>query len=188
MGKLSVKHSSTTLGNIGQGSSTVFGHGVYTTNAGARPSAGTELTIKQQASTGDELNVGDIVKYVNICIEAGNRGIQPDSDDDNGWLEYGLMWENQGVTGPVTTSLGTQTLGDTLVKQYRGDCLWTGCMPIGSEQPNAVDLKIKLPKKASRIVVGSRLVLFVHFRSVNSTDLRSDSLRVLISSMFKSYS
>ncbi len=86
------------------------------------------------------------------------------------------------------TNLGTQSLQDTANKQYRNNCLLTGCFPVGTNQSNSTDLKIKVPPKWTKLKVGSILICFVYFRSMNSVDVRTDSHRLVVSSIFKAYS
>ena len=189
MGKVATKHSSTIVNVTGQGSVAAGALTIYQVDAGQRDVFGATIVTKSEADTDNKLNIGDIVKYVNICLQVGNRNVDNmQEDNDNGWIEYGIVWQNQTILSPASTNSGLHTLGDILVKQFRGDVIWTGCLPVGLQQPTALDLKIKLPKKASKLVIGSSLTLFWRFRSVNSTDLRTDSCKVIASCMYKSYS
>lgn len=191
LGKDPTKHSGTLVANIGQGTAVPKGIVIAQTDVGARSSTGAVQTIRDSSTTQETLNVGDIVKYLNICIETASRNVTGDvpTPPDNGWLEYGITFQNQGVfVTPSSSLLGTNTLGDVLTKTYRGDCLWTGCIPVGSTQPVTLDLKIKLPPKAVKMKVGSTLTLWVWKRSVLTTDVRTDSDRVVLSYNYKAYS
>ncbi len=183
--KNSVKHSSTLIGNIGSGSiPTTFV--IYATDIGNRSSTGGVQTIKDSATTGLECNVGDIIKYVNICIETAPRFL--DNANNGGWLEWALVFQKEQLELMGLTNLGTQTLGDTATKQFRNNVLLTGCFPIGINQGNSQDLKIKIPPTFQKLKLGGNLILFSYFRSVSSTDVRTDSHRHLTSAIFKCYS
>ena len=146
MGKDAIKKSGTLIANIGQGTLGVHSHVIIDTNIGQRDSTGITRNILQQQTTDNECNLGNIIKYVNLCIEIGPRTDAGQEDNNNGWLEYGIVKYKETFIAPETNSLGTNTLGDNLTKNFRGDVLWTGCLPCGSQQPNAVDLRLKIPK------------------------------------------
>ncbi len=182
--KNAVKHSSTTLANIGSGSIPTV-HSVYFTDVGARLSTGATSTIKENADNAGTCNVGDIIKYVNICIQVSSRA---DIAVNNGWLEWALVRQVESTDLMGLTSLGTQTLQDTAQKQFRNNVLLTGCLPVASVQPNSVDLKIKIPRIYEKLKQGGILILFSYFRSQSSTDVQTDSHRLVVSSIFKAYS
>jgi len=183
--KTGVKHSSTLLANIGSGSIPSV-HSVYFTEVGIRSLTGGNQVTKEQANTAGQCNVGDIVKYVNICIQCAPRLINV--EDNNGWLEWAVVRQAE-VTGLMgTTQLGTQTLMDTAQKQFRNNVFLTGCFPLGMNQGNTLDLKLKIPKTWEKLLIGSILILFAYFRSVDSTDTRTDSHRLVVSSIYKAYS
>ncbi len=188
LGMQSVKHSASFLGNIGNG------NGVQTftpivTDVGVRLDTGATSTIKSQATTGNTCNVGDVVKYLNLCIEICARGITtyPDAQD-NGWLEYAIIKEKETDITPTTANLGTKQLGDICTQVFRGDCMWTGCIPVGAQQPNSLDLKIKIPKIQTKLQQGSKIKLLYFFRSSNSADVRTTSHRIVIACNYKCYS
>jgi len=83
--------------------------------------------------------------------------------------------------------LGLHTLGDVATKQYRGDTIFTGCIPVGAQQSNSLDLKIKIPANKVKLQLGSNLQLFCHFRSVDSADLRTNSHKLIMSALYKLY-
>ena len=90
MGKDAVKKSTTLVDNIGQGTAVPYKHVLVTTNIGARTSTGATATILESQDTGNIAGVGNIIKYINVCIEIAPRGLQPEDDSDMGWLEYGI--------------------------------------------------------------------------------------------------
>ncbi len=183
--KNAVKHSSTLVANIGSGSVPSV-HSIYFTDVGIRPSTGGPQNIKDIATTEGTINVGDIVKYVNICIQCGPRtaGVA----DNNGWLEWAVVRQEERTQLMGSTFLGTNTLMDTAQKQYRNNVFMTGCFPMGKEQPNSLDLKLKIPRAWEKVKMGGILIIFCYFRSVDSTDTRTDSHRLVVSSIFKCYS
>ncbi len=180
-----IKHSSSLLANIGSGK-VPSAHSIYFTEAGARVSTGVASIIKELATTSGTCNVGDIIKYVNVCIQVAPRLLNV--EDNNGWLEWALVRQVEQTQLMGLTSLGTQTLQDTANQQYRNNCLLTGCIPLGMNQGNSVDLKIKIPKIYEKLRLGGILIIFLYFRSTDSTDVRTDSHRLVVSSIFKAYS
>jgi len=187
-GKTGVKHASSLIGNQGQGSS-VFAHVIYNTDVGARSNQGGVQSIRDVANTEETCLVGDIVKYVNICIECAPRGANPTNDNDNaGWLEWAVGWQEERDVDPATTNLGVASLGVVVSHYLRENCFMTGCFPLGTKQAMSQDIKIKLPQKCVKLKVGAILKCWAHVRTSSSTDVRTDSHRLLISSQFKAYS
>ncbi len=188
LGKTPVKHSSTLVDNTGPAVGSFFGHVIFDTQVGARSASGGTATIKDTANTAQEVNVGDLVKYVNVCIQASPRGVEPTNDLDNaGWLEWALITQKENEILPNVSNIGVITLGNLCTNFYREDCLMTGCFPIGTKQAMSVDLKFKLPQKACKIRRGHRLVIICYVRTSNSADVRTDSHRLIASSHFKCY-
>ncbi len=188
-GKVPVKHSSTLVDNTGSGVGSFFGHVIYQTDAGNRALAGSVQTIKDSANTEELINVGDLIKYVNICLQASPRGVQPTDELDNaGWLEWALVWHQEKTADPTVANIGVLTLGVVCSHSFRQNCLMTGCFPIGTKQAMAQDIKIKMPKKCARILLGSKLIIYCYIRTSKSTDTRTDSHRLIASSHFKAYS
>ncbi len=110
-----------------------------------------------------------------------------DVSDNNGWVEWAIVYQEEQTQLMGATSLGVQTLMDTANKQYRANCILTGCFPIGINQANSQDLKIKIPPKYQKIKIGGILIMFAYFRSNNSADVRTTSHRFVASSIFKCY-
>lgn len=183
-GKLKVKKSRTQLTNLGNGD-TIANHVLLVTQVGDRIE-GTS-TIKESANNNNICNVGDMVKYINYCIQCGARDVTPE-DEAQGWLEYGLVLQTETEVVPSNTTLGTQTLQDTLTKLFRNNCIFTGCIPIGGDQPFSVDLKFKIPKKWSTIRQGANWHVYSAFRSVQSTSVIPDIVRLVTSHIYQCYS
>ncbi len=190
-GKDPVKHSSTLVDNTGPGVGSFFAHVLYKTDVGLRISSGGVQTIRDTANTEEVINVGDVIKYMNICLEASPRGTDPTILNDNaGWLEWAVCWQQEPtqLVVPTVANIGILTLGVICSHIFRQNCLMTGCFPIGTRQAMSQDIKIKLPQKCVKILMGSRLTIFCYIRTSKSTDTRTDSHRLIASSHFKCYS
>ncbi len=189
LGKDGIKHSSTLVDNTGPGVGSVFGHLIYNTSVGARSTSGAGKTIQNSANTEARCLVSDIVKYVNICLQCSPRGASPTDDNDNaGWLEWAVVWQREVETLPAVTNLGVGTLGMVCSHAFRENCLMTGCFPLGTKQAMAQDIKIKIPARCIKIHMGDTLNCFCYVRTSKSTDVRTDSHRLIASSHFKAYS
>ena len=121
-------------------------------------------------------------------MQATPRGASPTNDNDNaGWLEWAIVWQEEGVTFPTIANIGVLTLGVICSHAFRENCLLTGCFPLGTKQAMAQDIKLKLPQKACRVKMGARLLCICYVRTSLSTDSRTDSHRLIASSHFKCY-
>ncbi len=188
-GKVPIKHGSTLLDNTGPGVGSFFRHVVYETKAGGRTTSGAPKVIKSEASTDETCEVGDVIKYVNICLECSPRGADSTNiKDDTGWLEWAIFWQDQTNDVLTTANIGTDTLGVLSGRMYRQDAIMSGCFPLGSRQAMSADLHIKIPKRMCRLRIGNKLQILCYARGSLSTDTRTDSFRLLVSSQFKSYS
>ncbi len=153
----------------------------------ARSLSGTEQTIRDSQDTGNTANVGDIVKYINIHIQSGARDSVEPEDDTSGWLEWGIVKYKEIFVLPTNTNLGVHTLGDILTQQFRGDCLLTGNIPVGGDVPNNAEIILKVPKANIKQQLGSQIILYVHFRSVNAASTASDLNATVLSFNYKLY-
>ncbi len=180
-----IKHSSTTVSNIGSGKVPTT-HSVYFTNIGLRSGSGVIQTIKDIAKTDGTCNVGDIIKYINVCIQCGPRNLN--LEDNCGWLEWAVVRQVEQTQLMALTNLGVQSLQSNAQHEFRNNVMLTGCFPLGTNQANSVDLKLKIPKQWEKLKIGAILTVFCYFRSVDSTDVRTDSHRIVVSSIFKAYS
>lgn len=189
MGKDPIKKSTTLVANIGTGSAGITSHVFIDTDVGGRNLAGAAQTIRDNQTTSNICNVGNIIKYVNLCIQVASRNVTGDvpTPDDNGWLEYAIVKHKEVRQTMSIAGIGTETLMTLAARAFRGDCLWTGCLPLGASQPNSMDMRIKVPKIFTKLQIGSSMEILVWFRSTNTTDLRTDSTRVLLSSQYKCY-
>ncbi len=189
MGKVPVKHASSLTDNTGAGVGSVFGHVVYETTVGARATSGAQKTIRDTETTGRSTMVGNIVKFANICLQCSPRGANPTNDNDNaGWLEWAVVWQRERDVDPTLANIGVETLGVVCSRNYRENCLLTGCFPLGTKQAMAQDIKIKIPERCCYIKMGDSLTCFCYVRTSNSSDVRTDSHRLIASSHWKDYS
>ncbi len=188
LGKDPIKHSSTLVDNTGAGVGSYFTHQIFVTDVGSRIQSGGVQVLQDEANNESQCKVGDIIKYVNICLECSPRGADPTNDNDNaGWLEWAVVWQEEAVKNINTSNIGVATLGVIASHAYRQNCLMTGCFPLGTKQAMAQDIKIKLPQKCCKLRQGSLLECFCYVRTSNSTDVRTDSHRLIASSHFKCY-
>ncbi len=187
MGKEAIKHSTTLVSTIGNGSN-AGAFELITTTAGDRSLDGEPKVIQTEASTGNKVMVGDVVKYVNVILQAAvTEEGQTAQNDTQGWLEWAITWRNEVTVNIPSTNLGTRTLGDIVTSMFRGDCLMTGEFPVSVNLPNVQRVMLKLPKKSIKFKLGCELILHTHFRSSNVTDLNTDTVRLIQSEIFKAY-
>ncbi len=188
MGKDPVKHSNTLVSSIGNGSN-VGQRTLIITRAGDRSLDGGNTTYGDSATTSTTIMVSDIVKYVNLVFQAA---ITAEGNDGNtqtqGWLEWAIVWRNE-VSIPIpSTNLGTRTLQDIAMQMFRGDCLMTGQFPVSVNLPNIETVMLKLPKKSVKWKIGDELVLYTSFRDADTTNLETDTVKLVQFHFFKSYS
>ncbi len=183
MGKDPIKKSLTLLENIGSGSAVSTFEVISVPD---RSAGGATQTIRDSQDTAGKANVGDIVKYVNLTIQAANRdtNVEP---GDSGWLEWAVGFQKESTPALAVSQLGVKTLGDVSTQTLRGNSLLTGCIPVGSIQPVVQNIQIKIPKNLVKLQLGSSMILFSYFRSTDSTDVRTDNVRLVTSAIYKLY-
>ncbi len=183
LGKQSIKKSGSSIFNSGSGS-IPNSFELLVTEAGARTLDGTEQTITDHRTTGETVNVGDVVKYINIQMEGLPR---VDSVDSIGILEWAVVLQKEIDPEVPITNVGTMTLMNICMNMYRGDCIYTGCFPIGSTQANCQAVKLKIPKNHAKITLGDQWFLYTYFRTANSTETSTTSIRNVHSFSYKAY-
>jgi len=183
--KTAIQHSETSIGNTGAGAVESFSF--LETQVGFRSGTGAEKTYSTERTTGDVVNIGDIIKYVNLFIEIGPRDTIETTSDRTGWCEYAILMNKESDTVVPTTQLGTQTLGNVCTNMYRNECIWTGAFPMGSTQPNSTAIVIKVPKFKQKIRIGDIWRLVLHFRSVSAASTSTTAVRFIMSAMYKAY-
>ncbi len=143
--KTGIQHADSILSNVGE-ASTVGNFTVLDTSAGARDLTGGSITIKSSATTARVVNVGDIIKYVNLFIQCGPRADQGTDQDRTGWLEWAFVCVKESETQVPVTDLGILTIGTICTNMFRNECIYTGNIPVGGTQPNSASIVIKIPK------------------------------------------
>ncbi len=185
--KTGIQHSDTNVTTVGGGtipSST----NVLETQGGARPTGGGETTIKSSATTGEIVNVGDIVKYVNLFIEVAPRSTATTPAESMGHLEWAFVMVKESETSVPITQTGVRTLGNICTNMFRNECIYTGQVPIGLNQANSMTAVIKVPKFKQKIRLGDEWRFITWFRSWDSTNDDLNNVKVIKSWMYKAYS
>lgn len=185
--KVGIRKSGTNLLNVGAGTAPQT-FNVLETEVGARPTSGAEINIKDFASSGETVNVGDIVKYVNLFIQVCPRLEQGAPLNHVGWLEWAFVMVKESETTVPITNLGVQTLAVVCTNMFRNECIYTGAVPTGTTQGNYLAIQIKVPKFKQKIRMGDEWRLITSFRSSLSTDVTTDTIRLVRSFMYKCYS
>ena len=184
-GKTAVKHSHTLVQIIGNGSQ-VGTDTIYQTSAGDRSLDGSEKVIQDSGTTGAKCQVGDLIKYVTVHLQSAITQ-EGETAFTQGWIEWAIVFRNEVFIPIPTTNLGIQTLGDIATQMFRGDCILTGCFPVSLNLPNCVDIPVKIPDKAQTLKLGSNLDLYTIFRDANTTDIATNTIKLLNSYNFKVY-
>ncbi len=185
MGKQGIQHAGTVVDNIGGGSAPQE-QIVLKTEAGARNVTGANQDYSAERDTGNKVNAGDIVKYINLFLEVGTRSIAGD-DDNAGWLEWALCCVKESETNVPITTLGVQTLGVVCTNMFRNECIYTGMVPIGITQPNSIPIMIKIPKSKNTIRIGDEWRFITYFRDLKVTSTGLSGIRIIKSFMYKGY-
>jgi len=157
------------------------------TQGGARPAAGAEATITSSRTTGETCNVSDVIKYVNLFIECGPRLAATDNDEKTGWLEWAVVLVRENENEVPITNMGTLTLGNVCTNMYRGECVLTGMFPVGATQANSQAIIVKIPDHKQKLELGAEWRLVTFFRSVKTTAVDTDAVRLIRSFNYKCY-
>ncbi len=177
-GKRGVKHSGTILANNGAGS-TPAKLIVLKTGGGPRSTTGSPMTIQSFSSTDDDCKTGDIVKFINLHIQSGSRNTVEGAADRVGWLEWAFICVRENETEVPITNAGTQTLGDICTQMYRGECIYTGAIPVGDVQPVVGEISLKIPKTKQGIKLGDEWRFVTYFRAVGSISTSTIANRLI---------
>ncbi len=137
------------------------------------------MTIQSSSSTDDDCRTGDTVKYTNLHVEVGPRQDQGSTSDRTGWLEWALVLVRENETEVPSTRLGVQTLGDICTNMYRGECIYTGSIPVGNSQPAVGEITLKIPKRKIKIKLGDEWRFLAFFRAVSSTSTSTVAVRLI---------
>ncbi len=175
--KKGVKHSGTLI--INEGPSAVPDEFVVLkTSGGPRSTDGAPQTIQSLASTDEDCRTGDTVKLINLHIQAGARP-QSTTVDRTGWVEWAFICVRENETSIPITRAGVQTLGDIATNMYRGECIFTGNIPVGNVQPVSQEISLKIPKHKQSIKLGDEWRFITYMRSVNSASVETGSVRTI---------
>ncbi len=175
--KKSVKHSGTFLDNVGNsgGPETFI---ILKTGGGPRSIDGSPQTIQSFLSTDEDCKTADIVKLVNLHLQCGPRQ-NVNASDREGWMEWALILVRENETAMPSTRLGVQTVGDVATNMYRGECIFTGNMPVGGEQPGSQEISLKIPKSKQHIKLGDEWRWVTNFRCTESTSVNTGAVRLI---------
>ncbi len=187
LSKVGVKHSGTFLANIGAGSP-VAKLIILKTSGGPRSDDGAPQTIQSAASTDDDCRTGDICKFTNLYIQASPRANIDNNEDRTGWVEWAFILVRENENEVPNTRIGVQTLGDICTNMYRGECIYTGSVPVGNVQPVTAEIKLKIPKNKFKIKLGDEWRFLTYFRAASSTSTSTTAVRLIKSYNHRVYS
>ncbi len=181
--KRKVKHSGTLIADVGAGSNATSLI-ILKTSGGPRSTDGSPQTIQSFSSTDEDCKTGDQCKFVNLALYAGPKDSAA-IQDRIGWMEWAFICVRENETAVPATRLGVQTLGDICTNMYRGECIMTGAIPVGGEQPSLATIKLKIPKSKVSIKLGDEWRFITNFRAVNAVSTSVNAIRSLKSFNYK---
>lgn len=186
MGKQGIQHAGTIVGNTG-GASVPAEQVILKTEAGPRNVTGANQDITAERDTGNKVNVGDLIKYVNLFIQCGHRNAAINVDSGHGWLEWALVCCKETETNVPITTIGVQTLGVICTNMFRNECIFTGAMPIATDQPNYLPISLKIPTTKQFIRIGDEWRFITYFRDMLATSSDTAAVRLIKSFIYKGY-
>ncbi len=149
------------------------------TNAGQRSTDGSTKTVQSSANTEEICRISDEIKVVNLYIQAGARQNIASPADRTGWMEWAFVCVREDEKVVPSTNLGTQTLGNICTNMYRGECIFTGSIPVGEVQPIVQPIILKIPKTKSKIKLGDAWRFLTFFRAVGSASTETAAIRLI---------
>ncbi len=179
------KHADTKVHTIGPGTVLMPFHIMRETEVGDRDPAGGDDTIQLGRGFGQECNVGDACKYINIHIQVGPRLIT--SSVNTGWLEWAFTCHKGSDPPPTNANSGVLTLGNICTNYFREECIYSGAIPVGVDQPAVAEIRLKIPKKKIVLRAGDEWTLWILARTVSVTETATDSHRVITSFNYINY-
>ncbi len=186
IGKTPIQHCQTLIANVGAATAPAT-QVVLLTEAGARSLDGAGFNTTAGRDSDNECNIGDVCKYVNLFIQIGPREIAVGNDERNGWLEWAFVCVKESETAVPITQLGVLTLGTVCTNMFRNECIFTGNVPVGANQPASASIQIKIPRSKQTLRVGDEWRFITYYRDMNATAGDLDSNRLIKSYMYKSY-
>lgn len=184
-GLASEQHAGTKVFTIGPGTVATAEHVIRDSQVGARAPSGANDTIQLGRSLAEECNIGDKCKFVNLFIQVSARTLGGVAN--TGWLEWAFCCIKKDTAPPTNTELGTSTLGNVCTNYLRHECVMTGFIPVGLNQPNGQVIQIKIPKAKIKLTVGDDWTLFLHARTSSATETATDTFRVITSFIYRNY-
>ncbi len=176
------KHADTLISVIGPGTAVIPSHKMRDTESGLRDPDGAASNIQANRTFGEECNIGDSCKYINIHIQASPRtATQTNQSANMGWIEWGFVCHKGVDPAPTKTNIGTMTLGNILTNYFREECIFTGSLPVGSASPALSEITLKIPPKKQVLRAGDEWTLFFLPRTASSTETATDSFKVITS-------
>ncbi len=137
------------------------------------------MTIQSFSSTDDDCRTGDTVKYTNLHIQAGPRNNIDAVQDRTGWIEWAFVCVRENETEVPGTRFSVQTVGDICTNMYRGECIYTGSIPVGGGQPVTADIMLKIPKHKQKIKLGDEWRFLTGFRAVSASSVSTATIRIV---------
>ncbi len=181
-----MQHAGTLISLIG--TSTVPAEQVVLkTEAGPRNVTGANQDVSAERDTGNKCNVGDICKYINLFIQAGAKPETGTQQDRTGWLEWAFVCVKESETNVPITTLGVQTLGVVCTNMFRNECIFTGAIPVGNDQPVYTAIHLKIPSTKQTIRIGDEWRFITSFRAVFNTSTSTNTVDLVKSFMYKGY-
>lgn len=186
IGKSPIQHSHTNVAAVG-GATAPASFIVLNPNIGARSTDGSSQNYSTDRDTSETVNIGDVVKYIHLFAEVTPREGANTLDDRHGFLEWAFVTCKQSDTAVPITNMGTLTLGNVCTNMFRNECIYTGCIPVGSSQSNCLEAYIKIPKFKQTIRAGDEWRFLTYYRDSKATSTATDAVRVIKSYLYKSY-
>ncbi len=184
-GKSFETHADSFLANVGSGS-TVGKFIITETEVGARSTTGSPQSVQSFRSTDETCNVGDFIKYINVKIQCAPRDVTP-ANDRNGWIEWAIVGKREADADIPNTQIGNLTVATIAKQMYKNECIFTGSFPMGATQANQETIQVRIPKPKVMLKTGDTFVLFTYFRSSNSANVATNTMRLINSYMYKCY-
>lgn len=184
--KMGIAHAGTKQFNNG-GGSIPDTFEILETEAGTRSLTGASQTITESRSTAEVVNIGDVVKYVNLFVQVSPRDGQGALNLQTGWCEWAFVCVKESETTVPITNVGTETLGVICNHMFRNECIYTGNFPVGNQQSNSLAIQIKIPRSKQTIRFGDEWRFITWWRSSLSTDTSTVAMRTVKSFMYKAY-
>ncbi len=176
------KHADTLITIAGPGTVVIPRHVMRDTEVGQRDPDGASVNIQANRTFGEECNVGDTCKYINIHIQAGeSTATATNSAKSSGWIEWAFVCHKSQDTAVAKTNLGTLTLGNICTNYFREECIYTGIVPVSPLNPTVQEITLKIPPKKQVLRAGDIWELIFMPRTVSTTATDTDTFMIITS-------